>query len=310
MDDSDSATIPRPAKVSIQREVMARRVRAAAREPVWAVSRALLSPTAPFRTLPDYLLIGCQRCGTTSLQAALSQHPSVKSARLMKGVHYFDTAYDRDLNWYRSYFPTNAYRRRHDARAGRRLVVGECSPYYIFHPLALERIAKDLPDIKVVVLFRDPVERAISHHKHEVRRGNETLGLREALDAEPSRLAGEVEKIVAQAPHYNSYAHQTYSYVSRGHYAEQFRNLQRHLPADRVLVLSSEGFFSSPETTYERVLNFLGLPEWAPAGFPHENATRDASVPDDIRRRLVEEFAGSNVDLFDMVGERFDWQLP
>ena len=185
MDDSDSATIPRPAKVSIQREVMARRVRAAAREPVWAVSRALLSPTAPFRTLPDYLLIGCQRCGTTSLQAALSQHPSVKSARLMKGVHYFDTAYDRDLNWYRSYFPTNAYRRRHDTRAGRRLVVGECSPYYIFHPLALERIANDLPDIKVVVLFRDPVERAIFHHKHEVRRGNETLGLREALDAEP-----------------------------------------------------------------------------------------------------------------------------
>ena len=156
MDDSDSATIPRPAKVSIQREVMSRRVRAAISEPVWTLSRALLSPTASLRTLPDYLLIGCQRCGTTSLQAVLSQHPSVKSARLMKGVHYFDTAYDRELNWYRSYFPTNAYRRRHDARAGGRLVVGECSPYYIFHPLALERIAKDLPDVKLIVLFRGP----------------------------------------------------------------------------------------------------------------------------------------------------------
>jgi hypothetical protein len=277
---------------------------------VFKVSRALLSPTASLRTLPDYLLIGCQRCGTTSLQAVLTQHPSVKSARLMKGVHYFDTAYHHDLDWYRSYFPTNAYRRRHDARGAGRLVVGECSPYYIFHPLALERIAKDLPDVKLIVLFRDPVERAISHHKHEVRRGNETLELREALDAESSRLAGEVERIVGQAPRYNSYAHQTYSYVSRGHYADQFRNVQRLMPADRVLALSSEGFFSSPGTTLERVLDFLGLPAWAPARFPHETATRDGSVPDDIRGRLVEEFAGSNAALFEMLGERFDWQLP
>ncbi len=222
--------------MTFEREATVRRVRAALREPVWSVSRTVLSPTASMRTLPDYLLIGCQRCGTTSLQDVLSQHPSVKSARLMKGVHYFDTDYGHDLDWYRSYFPTDAYRRWHEARSGSPLVVGECSPYYVFHPLALGRIAKDLPNVKLIVLFRDPVERAISHHKHEVRRGNESLGLREALDAEPSRLDGEAEKIVAEAPNYNSYPHQTYSYAARGRYADQFRTLKSLVPDDRFLV--------------------------------------------------------------------------
>lgn len=284
------------------------RIKARVREPVWATARAVLRPTAPLRVLPDYLIVGGQRCGTTSLQQVLSQHPCIGSARLMKGVHYFDTAYHHDLDWYRTHFPTRAHASLVERRHGSPLVVGEASPYYMFHPLSVERIARDLPDVKLIALLRDPVERAISHHKHETRRGNESLDLSDALEAEEQRLAGEIERVVREDPHYNSHALQTFSYVGRGMYAAQLRRMMETFDPSRVLVLRSEAFFEDPETAYLQALEFLGVPAWTPDSFPRANATRDSSVAPEVKQRLIDRFAGPNRELFDLIGETYPWQ--
>lgn len=285
-----------------------KRVRAAVRGPVWSVTRTLLRPTARWRVLPDYLVIGGQRCGTTSLQRVLAEHPNIASARLMKGVHYFDTSAHRDLAWYRTHFPTTAQARLVERRTGSPLLVGEASPYYLFHPLSLERIQQAIPGVKLIALLRDPVERTLSHYKHELRRGNEPLGLEAALAAEPARLAGERERIVAEAPGYNSVAHQTFSYAARSRYVEQVERLFELFPRDRVLILPSERFFAEPEPVFRATLDFLGAPEWLPATFPKENATPDSSVPAEVRARLIEEFREPNERLFELLGERFPWQ--
>ena len=137
-------------------------------------------------------MIGTQRGGTTSLYRHLVAHPQVESATPSKGVHYFDKEPDKSLNWYRAHFPL--------ARDGGP-ISGEGSPYYLFHPLVPARVAEALPDVRVIAMLRDPVERAYSAYKQEYARGFEDAETFErALELEPERLDGEEERMVSTRP--------------------------------------------------------------------------------------------------------------
>ncbi len=156
-----------------------------------AVKRSVQALTVGFgrltsraRMTPEFLIIGGQRCGTTSMYRTLAQHPNVLKAVKHKGIHYFDTDYQRGMDWYRAHFPLRRTADAVERRTGVRPLTFESSPYYMFHPLAAERIARDLPGVKVLVLLRDPVERAYSAHAHELARGFETEDFETALDLE------------------------------------------------------------------------------------------------------------------------------
>jgi hypothetical protein len=262
--------------------------------------------TARFRLLPDYLIIGAQRAGTTSLFKYLVQHPAVGRPFLGKGAHFFDTNYSGDLDAYRAYFPTTAY--KWYVKASRRMdaVTGEGSPYYLAHPHAPYRIAETLPDVKLIALLRDPVERAYSHYHHEVARGFEDLSFDEALEQEPTRLAGEIERM-RDDPSYNSFAFQHHSYLSRGRYAEQLEVWYGLFPKEQILVLRSEDLFSDPERIYLDVLRFLGLPAFSLREYEAFNPRTYTGMSPATRKRLVEHFAEPNERLYDLVGADFGW---
>ncbi|MFO7955055.1 sulfotransferase family protein [Thioalkalivibrio sp.] len=135
------------------------------------------------RGLPDFIIIGAQKSGTTSLYAYLSQHPQLFPSST-KEVHFFDGGLDpsvdtfkKGMPWYRAHFPL-----RKNMGANQRTF--EASPLYIFNPLAPERIANVVPNVKIIALLRNPTERAISHFFHERRRGREPLAIDEALEKE------------------------------------------------------------------------------------------------------------------------------
>lgn len=214
--------------------------------------------TSGRRVLPNTLIVGTQRGGTTALFRALAAHPSVFEPVLRKGVHYFDVDYTHPLDWYRGHFPLEATVSRR-APAGTPPVVLEASPYYMFHPAVPGRIAQDLPGVRVLVLLRDPVSRAFSAYKHEYARGFETLSFEDALVAEDERLQGESEKLLAD-PSYVSPSHQHQAYLSRGRYAEQLERLEGAIGRDHVLVLDSARYFRAPNEGLAQVLDFLGLP--------------------------------------------------
>jgi hypothetical protein len=262
--------------------------------------------TARFRLLPDYLIIGAQRAGTTSLFKYLVQHPAVGRPFLGKGAHFFDINYSADLDAYRAYFPTTAY--KWYVKASRRMdaVTGEGSPYYLAHPHAPYRIAETLPEVKLIALLRDPVERAYSHYQHEVARGFEDLSFEEALEREPERLAGEVERMRGD-PSYNSFALQHHSYLSRGRYAEQLEVWYGLFPTEQILVLRSEDLFSAPERTYLDVLRFLGVPAFSLPEYEVFNPRTYSDMRPEARRRLVEYFAEPNDRLKDLLGRDFGW---
>jgi hypothetical protein len=257
--------------------------------------------------LPNLLIAGGQRCGTTSMYRALAQHPDVFKPTFHKGVHFFDVHYDRGLDWYRAHFPLQATVDRRQRRRGPIPAVFESSPYYGFHPLAGQRIASDLPGVRLLVLIRDPVERAYSAHAHELARGYETEPFERALELEDSRVAGEEERLVAD-PHYVSHAHQHQAYVRRGQYIDLLRRLEGLVGRDRLHVVDSHRFFTEPERVFPEVLDFLGLPAVPGIRFEQHNARPRSSLGDTVRRRLDEHFRPYDDALAGWLGWTPSWR--
>lgn len=255
--------------------------------------------TTSLRTMPDFLVIGVMKGGTTSLFNYLSRHPQVNPP-FRKEIKFFDIHYPQGLGWYRAHFPL-----RRKMVAG--TLTGEATPYYIFHPLAAQRIAKTLPQIKLITLLRNPVDRAFSHYNHMVRVGREPLSFGEALAQEEGRLSGEVEKITAD-PAYSTFMHLHYSYKARGRYAEQLKQWFELFPRESMLILSSEELYTSPATAYQKAIAFLGLPLKEPEKYKvFKQGTYKGGMKPEIREELVDYFRPYNQQLFDLLGMKFDW---
>jgi len=276
------------------------------RDAVKSTVRTWGRATADRRVLPNTFIIGAQRCGTTSLFRYLTQHQSVAGPMLAKGVHYFDTAYSGDLDWYRSHFPTIRSARLSRQRNGCDLRVLEAAPYYMFHPFVAERIARCAPDVRIIALVRDPVDRALSHHNHEVKRGFEIESFARALDLEKERLDGEVDKMAAD-PTYVSYAHQHHSYISRGLYEDQLTRYETHIGAENLLVLRTSDLERDPSSTVERALLFLGIPVLGNIKFPRFNARSYAPMDPDIEHELREQFGPTDAAIAERLGRAQAW---
>lgn len=269
-------------------------------------SRNVNQLTARWRMSPTLIIAGAQRCGTTSMYKTLSQHPAIFPAVLHKGAHYFDTGYQHRRDWYLAHFPLRATAARVQKIIGVQPITGESSPYYLYHPLAAGRIAADLPDARVLVLVRDPVERAYSAHTHETARLYETEPFERALDLEPERIAGEEERLIAD-PSYRSFEHQHHSYLARGRYAEQLDRLAAAVGRDRVHVVDSGRFFDEPEVVYDDIIEFLQLPAWRRPEFNQHNARPRMDMSPQLRTKLEEYFRPYDEKLIDWLGHAPSW---
>jgi len=262
--------------------------------------------TSGIRILPTFLVVGAQRSGTSSLYEYLVNHPAVGRS-LVEEVHYFDWNYDRGVRWYRGHFPTNVRAAYLKARSSTEPITGEATPYYMFHPLAPKRIASDLPNAKLFVVLRNPVDRAYSHHQHERAMGFETLSFEDALEQEPLRLQGEVEKIL-QDPAYRGFNHQHYSYFSRGVYVDQLENLYSLFPQDQILVATSDELAKEPASVYAKAIDFLGLPPHSLPKFPKHNTGKYTPMDPTTRERLTARFAEANERLYGLLETRPLWE--
>jgi len=261
--------------------------------------------TAGLRLRPDFIVIGAQRCGTTSLFRALMAHPQVTRPAFHKGINYFDLNYHRGFRWYQGHFPLARIAERKAACFGGP-VAFEASGYYLYHPFALERLARDLPHVKLVVMLRDPVERAFSHYKERRSNGTEPLTLAEAVDAEPVRLAGEAARIVSE-PGYVSFAHRHQSYVDQGRYAPMLERWFAAFGRDRVQVEVSEEMYASPQPVVDRVTARLGLPARALEHPEPYNAEPDEGFDPEVRARLRELLAPDVAAVEQLLGRSLPW---
>ena len=247
---------------------------------------------------PDFIIIGAQKAGTTFLYQELCRHEQVLPA-LTKEIHFFDDRYRRWKRAYPGFFPAT----------GPGQITGEASPGYVFHPHAIERIAADLPDVRLLMTVRDPVRRAFSQFQHETRLGFEDApDFATALDREPERLAGEHERMEAD-PSYVSFSWRHHSYVARGHYLDQIRAVEALVGPDRLLVLPSEALYSDTTATLRRAFECLGIDDSAPTEIGGNDMREPTGSRIDARDadRLREHFREPNRALADHLGLDLGW---
>ena len=230
--------------------------------------------------LPDFLCLGAQKSGTTTLHELLTRHPGVYLPP-RKELQYFTLKSNQDPRWYSAHFQM----------ANANQSCGEITPYYLFHPAAPRRIHTLLPDAKLIVLLRDPVERALSGYFHSVRHGFESLSLEEAFDCENNRLAGAAEILFNPGGRHDS--HQHHSYLSRSRYELQIGLYRQFFAPSQMLLIRSEDLFQNADFVWNRVLDFLGLPRCSlPSEVPCANpgagelAFVDPHFRQQLRRQL------------------------
>lgn len=256
---------------------------------------AAASPPADWRG-PDFIIIGAQRGGTTGFHQALAEHPRVEPAA-RKELHFFDVLFDRGPGWYWRQFP---------ADLPPAAITGEATPYYLFHPHAARRAATVAPDARLIVLLRDPVERAWSHYHLSRSQGLEPLPFAEAVEREPPRLAGERERMLADERYY-SFAHQHHAYLERGRYAEQLEAWFRHFPREQFLILASEAFYADPAASIRQAAAFLDLPPFELPSWRTMNESGKPAMDPAMRRALAARFAADNARLARLLGWTPPW---
>lgn len=258
------------------------------------------------RVLPDYLIIGAARAGTTSLHAQIEAHPDVLPSRRQE-VHFFDSPrFANGPDYYRLFFPTGARMRWEGMRSGRRPRTGESTPYALFHPHAAERVHAVLPDARLIVLLRDPVERAHSDWAMRRRRGSEPLAFEEAIAEEQRILDAELARL-ATDPDYDSPRLRQYAYLARGIYADQLPRWFEQFSREQFLIIESEGYRRDVPGTLERVWRHLGLASAELPEYAQRNRGTYEPMSPETRDRLRVFFSPHNERLYSLLGERYDW---
>ena len=261
----------------------------------------LLSATSLFAGSPDYLIIGAQKAGTTALHRFLNQHPLAlgpnENVPRSGEIHYFDDNFDKGEAWYQACFfekPTPDY------------ITGDKSPYYLFHPLVAKRVYDLYPHIKLIIVLRNPIDRAYSHYWFNVRLGNEPLkSFEKALSAETERLANEEEKFYRD-PLYQSTKHRFFSYLARSRYVEQLKRWLAYFPLEQIHIVDAADLRDQPQETLNDVFAFLDLPPFDITPLPDKHKDYPPMRPE-TRARLKAYFQPYNQALEALLNRKFSW---
>ncbi|PSB52633.1 sulfotransferase [filamentous cyanobacterium Phorm 6] len=239
---------------------------------------------------PNFIIIGSQRCGTTSLYTYLAQHPQILTP-IKKEMDFCSWHFDRGIDWYLAHFPLMP--------EGEEFVTGEASPSYFDCREAPERLYSACPEAKLIVLLRNPVDRAISQF-YRLRELNwEGRSLDRAIKDEIERLNQNPEYIIGEEPG---------NYLARGRYIEFIKNWLAFFPKQKLLILKSEDFYANAAATVQQVLEFLNLPEYQLSEYQNANPGSYLRVNESVRCCLSDYFKPYNQELEEYLGRKFDWE--
>jgi hypothetical protein len=257
-------------------------------------------------TLPDFIIIGAQKAGTTSLYGYIQEHPDVLPCAWKEVQFFHGKRYARGVDWYKRQFLDPGDLRSSPRFGDRQLASGEATPYYLFHPHVPERIRSQIPNVRLIALLRDPVARAYSQYQHNVRKGKESLSFADALKREDEVLPIEHARMLADT-NYRSEAYHRFSYKFRGHYADHLERYLRFFRREQLLIVKSEDLFEKPEETYDQVIQFLGLAS-------HELKSAEARNAGGYERQAIPQeeelhryFRSHNRRLYNLIDRDMGW---
>jgi hypothetical protein len=275
------------------------------------VKGAFYFATSPLRILPDFLIIGAMKSGTTSLFNYVCDHPWITPA-LKKELFFFsnENPFWRNTLWYRAHFPL-IFERLRANKAGKKLLTGEATPGYLFHPYSAARVKQTVPQVKLIAVLRNPVDRAYAHYQNITRSDNENLSFEKGLEREREMYLDPNKRIEVENNNSANLHYLIYSYLSRGIYIEQIERWLEFYSRDQMLILESRTLQNDTRHCLELVFNFLGIPSSNysfPEQFPKHNAFSYPPMNPETRRELAEFFRPYNQRLYDLLGVDFGWE--
>ena len=259
----------------------------------------LKTPTSKFRKKPDFIIIGAQKAGTTALYNYLSSHPEINFP-LKKEIHFFDLNFYRGKNWYLAHFPLKFIRKG---------LTGEATPYYLFHPYVAERVYKLFPEVKLIIMLRNPVDRAFSHYQMELRNSRETAGVfEEALALEKTRKQ-EIDLSKFKHPKYQNKTHQNFLYLERGMYSKQISLWLKYFPANNIHFIIYEEFFANPNKHFENVCLFLDISKKEIKNYKVFNKGDYSQLNENTRNKYSKFYSSEKIKLEKLLNRKINWDV-
>jgi len=263
--------------------------------------------TSKFHVLPDFYIIGGQKCGTTSLFMYLSEHNLIHSA-VAKDIRFFDKYFEKGIDWYRVYFPQSIQKCFVKNIIKENFLTCDATERYLDHPHVPKRIQKITPNAKFIILLRNPIDRAYSQHTRVSGTGRDPLSFEEAIEKEEERTKPEFKKMEENEMYWSG-DYFRFSYLSRGIYVDKLERWFSVFPKEQFLIIQSEEFFKNTTEIYKQVLKFLDLsdfklPEYKQIG---KAKYKQPKMNSETRKKLVEYFKPHNERLYEFLGRRFDW---
>lgn len=263
------------------------------------IQRNVYGITSFIRVLPDFFVVGVVRSGTTSLYYYLDQHPCVmKSAYDELG--FFDSNFDLGWNWYKSLFPTIMQKKKIEKRNGKFLTFDD-TPFYVYNSTVVKRIKRDFPDAKIIVIFRNPIDRAYSNYFLGVNGGKEKRKFDDLIEEEMILINRRNKQVL-----FDETLSETY--LGRGLYAEQLKVWFSEFPKDSVKIIKSEEFAENTQDIMKDLFQFLDLPEYKISNIEKKNVTKYPPMKKETREKLEEFFRSHNKELYNMLGKDFGWE--
>jgi len=259
----------------------------------------------PTHVLPNFIIIGAAKSGTSSLYEYLIQHPSIYKC-LVKEPNYFAIYFHKSLEWYRTYFPSSLTKFYVEKILKNKFSTGEASTQYYWYPHAAKRVKELLPNVKIIVLLRNPIDRSFSHYQMEVRHGNEQLSFEDAIKNESSRTKDEYKKMMNDTMYFSpKYTMQ--AYIEKSIYINAIKRWTDHFPLNQFLFVKSEDLFENTTEELNKILRFLNLSEFKLKKYDVIRKGTYSKLEPKIRNELRVFFKPYNEQLYEYLGKDFGW---
>jgi len=262
------------------------------------VKRGFSGITASSRVLPNFIIMGTVRSGTTSLYYNICEHPSVLPAAYDE-IGFFDSNYHLGMEWYQSMFPKQKQMEEIKKNTGF-AITGEDTPFYFWKKEAIDRIFQCLPSVKIIAIFRNPVDRAYSNYNLGVRMNTEKSTFEETIDEEIEFLENN--------PFRDSIDRKR-SYVTKGIYEKQIKSWFDVFPREQIHILSTEEMEQKPQETLLKIFKFLEIPEYIIKNPQKQKSAKYEKMNGKTRERLLDYYQPFNEKFFKIINQRFDWEI-
>ena len=281
-------------------------------DPAWqehpnnfSIGRAFQMATSSIRTLPNFIIIGSSKSGTWAIHNYLLQHPDVDySAR---NIHFFEYAYSNKISWYKSHFPTKLYKSLVESIHKRKCLMSEHTSTYLHHPLIPQRVKDGIPDVKLIVSLRNPIDRAYSNYHMFVRIGTEKRTFEDAVFSELKRIEiiKENDNFQIKNPNFSNCVE--FNYLRHGTYVDKLENWLKSFRREQFCIVENKDLSKNPQQVLDKIFEFLNVPHFKLRQEERWNVGKYKKMKESTRKTLQDFFKPYNERLYKLLSQNFSW---